>query len=161
VAAAKAGKHIISDKPLGMNAGEAKQMLDAAKAAGVVHAVVFNYRYNPLVQQMRQVLRSGKLGDIFYVHGDYLQDWLLYPTDYNWRLETQQSGEARAVGDIGSHWCDIVQYVTGLRIVKVLANFSTIHPERKKPKGPIETFSAVGKKLDAHESYKVTTEDAA
>lgn len=161
VMAAKAGKHIISDKPLGMNAREAKEMLDAAKASGIVHAVVFNYRYNPLVQQMRQVLRSGKLGDIYYVHGDYLQDWLLFETDYNWRLEPDQGGDARAVADIGSHWCDIVQYVTGLRITKVLANFSTIYPERKRPKGPIEAFAGVGKTFENYQSYPVNTEDAA
>ncbi|MBI1745601.1 MAG: Gfo/Idh/MocA family oxidoreductase [Acidobacteria bacterium] len=160
-AAAQAGKHIISDKPLGRNAREAKLMLEAVQAAGIVHAVVFNYRYNPMVQEMRQRMRRGDLGEIYYAHGDYLQDWLLYPTDYNWRLEPEQSGESRALGDIGSHWCDLAQYVTGLRIVKVLANFTTIHQERRRPQGPLETFSGVGKQLDTYQSYKVTSEDAA
>src|SRR5476649_625089 len=100
-------KHVISDKPLATTAADARLLLDAARAAGVVHAVTFNYRGNPLVQQAREMVAAGEIGPVHFVHGNYLQDWLLLPTDTSWRLDPGKGGASCAVADIGSHWCDL------------------------------------------------------
>jgi predicted dehydrogenase len=130
-AAIAAGKHIISDKPLGMNAAEAKHLLDLATAAGVFHGVTFNYRGNPLVQHARQAIADGQIGEPRFIHGHYLQDWLLKDEDYSWRLEPDKGGPTSALGDIGSHWCDIAEHVTGRRITHVLADITTAVPVRR------------------------------
>ena len=132
-AAISRGKHIISDKPLAMNAGEARALWQQARAAGVVHAVTFNYRGNPLVQQARALIANGDIGRPHFVHGHYLQDWLLHDTDYSWRLEPEKGGASSALGDVGSHWCDLAQHVSGLRIVEVLADLTTVIARRRKP----------------------------
>ena len=133
MAALAARKHVISDKPLAMTAAAARQLLDAANQAGVVHAVTFNYRGNPLVQQAREMIAGDELGAVHFIHGAYLQDWLLEPTDFSWRLEPEKGGASSAVGDIGSHWCDLVQHVAGRRIVEVLADLTTVIDTRLKP----------------------------
>src|SRR5713101_5491148 len=142
LAAVAQRKHIVSDKPLAMSAGEARQLWDAAKKAGVVHAVTFNYRGNPLVQQAREMIAGGELGRVHFVHGGYLQDWLLQETDFSWRLEPEKGGPTSAVGDIGSHWCDLAQHVVGQRIVEVLADFTTVIDTRLKPAAASEAFAA-------------------
>ncbi len=119
-------KHVVSDKPLATTAAEARALAEAARAAGVVHAVTFNYRGNPLVQQARDMIAAGDIGPVHFVHGSYLQDWLLFPTDTSWRLDPAQGGASCAVADIGSHWCDLVQHVTGQRIVRVLSDVTTV-----------------------------------
>src|SRR5882672_3347342 len=124
-------KHVISDKPLAMTADAARRLLDAAADAGVVHAVTFNYRGNPLVQQAREMIAGGEIGDVHFIHGAYLQDWLLKATDFSWRLEPDKGGESSAVGDVGSHWCDLAEHVTGHRIAAVLADLSTVIPRRE------------------------------
>jgi len=124
-------KHIVSDKPLTMSAPEAADLWRAAERAGVVHAVTFNYRGNPMVQQAREAIASGEIGPVRFVHGAYLQDWLLLPSDTNWRLDPAQGGESSAFADIGSHWCDLVQHVTGHRIVEVLADLTAVIPSRR------------------------------
>jgi predicted dehydrogenase len=139
-AAIARGKHIVSDKPLAMTAKEAGQLVALAQKAGVVHAVTFNYRGNPLVQQARQMIARGEIGRPQFIHGSYLQDWLLHDTDYSWRLEPDKGGASSALGDIGSHWCDLAQHVTGLRIVEVLADLTTVIKERWKPDGSREAF---------------------
>lgn len=159
LAAIARGKHVIADKPLALNSADARTMLEAAERAGVVHAVTFNYRYNPLVQHARVVLKRGDFGPVHFVHGAYLQDWLLYPNDYNWRLESE-GGESRAVADIGSHWCDLVGYVTGSRISQVLADYSTVFPKRLKPRGSREAFASSGAE-ETFDEYTVDTEDFA
>jgi predicted dehydrogenase len=141
MAALTRGKHVVSDKPLAATAGEARALWQAAQRAGVVHAVTFNYRGNPLVQQARAMVQSGEVGALHFVHGSYLQDWLLYPTDYSWRLETDKGGASSAIGDIGSHWCDLVQHVTDLRITRVLADLATVVKTRYRPAGSTEAFS--------------------
>jgi predicted dehydrogenase len=152
-------KHIVSDKPLAMTAAEALQLWQTAERAGVVHAVTFNYRGNPLVQQAREMVAAGELGPLHFIHGAYLQDWLLEPTDFSWRLEPEKGGQTSAVGDIGSHWCDLVQHVTGQRIVEVLAEFTTVVGTRMKPTASLEAF-ATG--IDGtRESVAVTSEDLA
>jgi predicted dehydrogenase len=159
LAAVAQRKHIVSDKPLAMSAGEARQLWDAATKAGVVHAVTFNYRGNPLVQQAREMIAGGELGRVHFVHGGYLQDWLLQETDFSWRLEPEKGGATSAVGDIGSHWCDLAQHVVGQRIVEVLADFTTVINTRLKPAAASEAFAA---STDAvHEPFTVRSEDLA
>jgi predicted dehydrogenase len=141
-AAIAAGKHIVSDKPLALTGDEAGKLLEQARKAGVVHAVTFNYRGNPLVQQARDLVARGEIGKPNFIHGCYLQDWLLKDTDYSWRLEPDKGGASSALGDIGSHWCDLAQHVSGLRIVEVLADITTVIKERRKPSGSREAFQA-------------------
>jgi predicted dehydrogenase len=143
-AAIARGKHVISDKPLAMTAAEAKKLLDAATKAGIVHAVTFNYRGNPLVQQARHAIARGDIGKPHFLVGQYLQDWLLKDTDYSWRLEPDKGGASSALGDIGSHWCDLAQHISGLRITHVLGDITTVIPKRKRPRGSREAFSTAG-----------------
>jgi predicted dehydrogenase len=143
-AAIAKGKHVVSDKPLAMTAAEAKKLLDAANKAGIVHAVTFNYRGNPLVQQARLAIARGDIGRPHFLVGYYLQDWLLKDTDYSWRLEPDKGGASSALGDIGSHWCDLAQHISGLRITEVLGDITTVIPKRKKPRGSREAFAAGG-----------------
>ena len=150
-AAIARGKHVVSDKPLAMTAAEAKQLLDAATKAGIVHAVTFNYRGNPLVQEARLAIARGDIGKPHFLHGSYLQDWLIKDTDYSWRLEPDKGGASSALGDIGSHWCDLAQHVSGLRITDVLGDITTTIPKRKKPRGSREAFQAGG----ANEAFDV------
>ena len=159
LAALAAGKHVISDKPLATTAADARLLLDAANKAGVVHAVTFNYRGNPLVQQAREMIAAGALGPVHFVHGAYLQDWLLEATDFSWRLEPEKGGESSAVGDIGSHWCDLVQHVTGRRIVEVLADLTTVVDTRLKPPASPEAFARSGDA--AREPVRIRSEDLA
>lgn len=136
------GKHVVSDKPLALTADEARKLRDQAAKAGVHNAVTFSYRGNPLVQQARHSIAQGRIGTPRFIYGHYIQDWLLRDTDYSWRLEPDKGGESSALGDIGSHWCDLVQHVSGLRITHVLGDISTIVPQRKKPRGRREAFAA-------------------
>ena len=153
------GKHIVSEKPLATSADEARSLWFAARDAGVVHAVTFNYRGNPMVQQARAMVAAGEIGPAHYVHGAYLQDWLLKPTDFSWRLEPDKGGASSAVADIGSHWCDLTQHVTGLRIESVLADLATVVPVRYKPREASEAFAAAG---DARgEPFEMRSEDLA
>lgn len=152
-------KHVVSDKPLATSAAAARRLCDAAAAAGVVNAVTFNYRGNPMVQQARAMIAAGEIGAAHYVHGNYLQDWLLEPTDFSWRLEPEKGGQSSAIGDIGSHWCDLVEHVTGRRIVEVLADLTTVIGTRLKPAASPEAFA---KSADAgRERFTVTSEDLA
>src|SRR5215510_6082779 len=159
-AAIAKGKHVVSDKPLAMTAAEAKTLLDQATKAGIVHAVTFNYRGNPLVQQARHLIARGDLGKPHFVHGHYLQDWLLKDTDYSWRLEPDKGGASSALGDIGSHWCDLAQHISGLRITHVLGDITTTIKKRKKPKGAREAFAAAGANEEL-ESVDIKVEDLA
>jgi predicted dehydrogenase len=152
-------KHVVSDKPLAMTATEARGLLDAATRAGVVHAVTFNYRGNPLVQQARAMIAAGELGALHFVHGSYLQDWLLEPTDFSWRLEPDKGGASSAIGDIGTHWGDLVQHVTGHRITAVLADLTTVVSTRLKPRQATEAFSGGG--TSQREPVAITSEDLA
>jgi predicted dehydrogenase len=159
-AAIAKGKHVISDKPLAMTAAEAKKLLDAANKAGIVHAVTFNYRGNPLVQQARHAIARGDIGKPNFLVGYYLQDWLLKDTDYSWRLEPDKGGASSALGDIGSHWCDLAQHISGLRITDVLGDITTVIPTRKKPRGSREAFQA-GSGQDPVDFVDIKVEDLA
>jgi predicted dehydrogenase len=156
-----AGKHLVSEKPLAMNSKQSAELVRLAKKAGVLNGINFNYRFYPLIQHARALIADKKAGDVRLVHGSYLQDWLLFDTDYNWRLEPAVGGKSRAVADIGSHWCDLIQHVTGLRIVEVMADLSTVIPVRKKPKTTIETFAGKALKPSDYDHMKIATEDYA
>ncbi len=132
-AALLAGKHVVCEKPLAMTAAESAELVKLAAETGRVNAINFNIRMYPMVQQARSLVQSGEIGDLFILQGSYLQDWLLFSTDWNWRLEPGLGGTLRAVGDIGSHWLDLMTFITGLRVEEVYADFKTFHPVRKKP----------------------------
>jgi len=156
-----AGKHVISEKPLAMTTEESRELVRLARASGLIHAVDFNYRYYPLVQHARAMVQAGEVGDIFNVHGSYLQDWLYLATDWNWRLQPELSGESRAIADIGSHWCDLMQFITGQDITRVMADLRTVHKTRMKPTRDVETYA--GKQLtpEDYEPQEINTEDYA
>lgn len=137
-----AGKHVVCEKPLGLTAAEGADLVERAEAAGVVNAVCFNIRFYPLNHQMASMVRSGEIGAPRFVTGSYLQDWLLLETDWNWRLIPEEAGGLRAVADIGSHWMDLARFITGQRIVEVMADLHTFVPVRRHPAGPVETFAA-------------------
>jgi predicted dehydrogenase len=153
-----AGKDIFSEKPLAVNSVEAEELLEISKKNDVYHGVNFNYRHYPLVKELKHKIIND-IGKVNIVQGYYLQDWLLYDTDYNWRVDSKAGGKSRAVADIGSHWCDLMQYVTGLSISKVFANLKTIHPYRKKPLSEVKTFDKEEKNEIEYESVEVDTED--
>jgi predicted dehydrogenase len=155
-----AKKHIISEKPLAMTSAESRELVRLAKDAQVVNAINFNYRYMPLVQHAREMCQAAAdVGRIYAVHGSYLQDWLLLANDWNWRLVPELSGDSRAVADVGSHWCDLVQFITGLKIVRVMADLVTIHPVRKRPKVEVETYAGKVLRPEDLEDVKINTED--
>jgi predicted dehydrogenase len=141
MAALEAGKHVISDKPLAMNSEQARTLRDAAIAAQVAHVVTFNYRGNPLVQQARTMIAKGEAGPLTFVHGQYLQDWMTDPNVYSWRSDPAKGGTSSALGDIGSHWCDLAEHVSGLRIESVLADLTTVVPVRYSAGSSAEAFS--------------------
>lgn len=159
--ALNAGKHVICEKPLTTTKEEAEELLALAKEKGLIHATNFNIRFYPLMHQLKTMIEKGDLGEIFSVNGSYLQDWLFYETDYNWRLETEQSGDSRAIADIGSHWMDLVEFVTGLRVTEVFADFATFHKVRKKPLKPIETYSGKLLTPEDYQDVPISTEDYA
>jgi predicted dehydrogenase len=157
--ALEAGKHVVCEKPLAVTSEQSAELLELASRAGLVHCTNFNLRFYPLVLDARERVLAGELGEVWNVHGGFLQDWLAFPTDWNWRLEPEKGGELRVIGDIGSHWMDMAQFVTGLRIVEVLADFSTVFPLRQRPRGEVETFASGGDV--EREDVPVTTEDFA
>ena len=153
------GKHVLCEKPLTMTSAEAKDLLDRAEVKGIVHATNHNLRYYPVVQHIRQMIAAGELGEILAVQGTYSQDWLLYDTDYNWRIEAEHNGKLRAMGDIGSHWMDMVQHLTALPITAVCGELTTFHKTRKKPKGSVQTFSGKTLSPDDYLSIPIDTDD--
>jgi len=161
MAALKAGKHLLSEKPLAVSSRQSRELVRAARAAGVESAVDFNYRMYPLAQEMRAMCASGKLGRLYLAHGTYLQDWLYLETDYNWRLETKLGGRPRAVGDIGSHWFDLFQHVSGEEVTEVCADFRTVHRTRRRPKRAVEAFAGRNLRPRDFQRMRIDTEDCA
>jgi predicted dehydrogenase len=159
-AALAAGKHVVCEKPLATTSAETGELLRLAERSGLVHTVNFNIRFYPQCQEARARVAAGELGRITLVSGAYLQDWLLRATDWNWRLDPALGGSPRAVGDIGSHWLDLVSFVTARRVEAVIADLTTFIPVRRRPVGPVETFAGGG---GGGETVDVTmeTEDAA
>ncbi|WP_449548382.1 Gfo/Idh/MocA family protein [Lelliottia amnigena] len=153
----RAGKHVFSEKPLCMTPEEARELVELAERAGVVHGVSFVYRQFAMVRQAQSMMREGSLGRLFASHGSYLQDWMLLDTDYNWRVDAALGGASRAVADIGSHWCDTVQFITGRQIVEVMADLSIVWPTRKANVAGNSTFTQEDSAV--FENKAVTTED--
>lgn len=158
-AALDAGKHLLSEKPLALTSEQTARLTALAAGAGVVTGVCHNYRHYPLVRHAKELLSSGEHGTPHLVHGGYLQDWLLLRDDWNWRLIPERAGRSRAVADIGSHWIDLAQYLTGARVTRVCARLSTLHRERLRPRDEVQTFSSA--RDGGTETVRVETEDAA
>src|SRR4051812_18132694 len=155
-----AGKHVVCEKPLALTAADARDLVARADAAGKVNAVCFNLRFYPLCHQARALVRDGAIGAPRFITGHYLQDWLLLDTDWNWRLVPDEAGQLRAVADIGSHWLDLSRFITGKRIVEVMADLHTFVPVRRHPKGPVETFATAAPAGDLIEE-PMTSDDGA
>ncbi|TAJ99745.1 MAG: Gfo/Idh/MocA family oxidoreductase [Chloroflexota bacterium] len=136
-----AGRHVVCEKPLALTSAESRELVALAAGSGLVNAVNFNLRWYPLNQHVATMVGAGELGDVRLITGHYFQDWLLFDTDWNWRLEGDRGGELRAVGDIGSHWLDLTSFLSGLHVEALMADLATFIPIRQKPAGPIHTFS--------------------
>ena len=128
-----AGRHVVCEKPLAMDAASSAELVALAAETGLINATNFNIRYYPLNQQARETVAAGTLGDVRLVTGRYFQDWLLLESDWNWRLQPDRGGALRAVGDIGSHWIDLMQFLTGRRIESVMADMATFVELRQEP----------------------------
>jgi predicted dehydrogenase len=159
MAALSAGKHVLCEKPLATSVDEAKQLVAKATELKLANCTFHNLRYYPMVQQIRRMREGGELGEIYAVQGTYSQDWLLYDTDWNWRLDSSANGRSRCFADIGTHWCDMVEHLTGLRISSLCADLQTFHKTRKRPKGSIETFSGKTQQHGEYEEVSIDTED--
>lgn len=160
LAALKAGKHVVCEKPLAMNTRETAAIVKLARKTGTVFAVNYNVRFYPAVLQMRKLVAAGDLGEIIQVNGSYLQDWLFKDTDYNWRLLPSEGGKLRAVADIGTHWMDTASFVLGAKIKNVFADLGTFHRTRRRPLGEVQTFTKATAD-QKYQSYAVKTEDFA
>lgn len=159
-AALQAGKHVLCEKPLAMTSHESAKLVHIAAKCGLAAGVAYNIRFYPLCHEAAARIGRGSIGEVLHVTGSYVQDWLLYDTDFNWRVLAEDGGELRAVADIGTHWLDLVQFITGQRVVAVFADLRTVHDIRKRPSGGVETFS--GKQESAAgklEPVGISTED--
>jgi len=134
-AALEAGKHVLCEKPFTLTVAEARELVHLGASTALAHGIQHNLRYYPVVQQIRRMIEAGDLGEILIVQGTYSQDWLLHETDWNWRVNSAANGPLRAMGDIGSHWMDLIQHLTGLRITALCADLATLHPARQQPGG--------------------------
>jgi predicted dehydrogenase len=152
----EAGKHVLCEKPLGVSRADAEQAAAVAERTGMVNTMPFAYRFHPMVREMRARVQSEEFGEVNLMHGSYLQDWLLNPRATSWRVDPAAGGPSRAFGDIGSHWCDLVEWVTGDRITSLVATTSITIKQR--PAATAASFSAV--ESDAP-LLDVTTEDSA
>lgn len=154
----KAGKHVMCEKPLAMNSIQSRQLVDLAKQIGVVAAVAYNIRFYPLCHEAAARVVGESFGDVLHITGSYVQDWLLKETDFNWRVVAEDGGELRSVADIGTHWLDLVQFISGQRVVAVCADLQTVFPVRQRPVGGVQTFS--GDVASQTEPVAIQTEDA-
>jgi len=155
----RAGKHVLCEKPLAMDSRESQTLKGIERETGFVGGVAHNLRYYPLCQEARALVKSGAIGKPLLVHGKFHQDWLLFPSDWNWRLESKLGGDLRAVSDIGTHWMDLAMFVTGSRITEICADLATIHHTRRKPRGHVESFAKAG--TGAYDEVPISTDDYA
>lgn len=158
IAALEAGKHVVVEKPLAMDSASALEVVQVARRCGRHAMVSFTYRGYPMVRQARQLVVSGELGDLRLVHGMYLQDWLASSSDYNWRVEPALAGRSRAVSDIGSHWFDTTEWISGLRVTEVFADLATFLPTRDRPRVDTAAFSTP---TGISDPVTIASEDAA
>jgi predicted dehydrogenase len=154
-----AGKHVLCEKPLSVSVEEASELVDLARERSLRNCVCHNLRYYAIVQQMRRMREDGDLGEVLVVQGTYSQDWLLYETDWNWRIDAKAGGALRAMGDIGSHWFDMAEHLTGLRVRSLCADLQTFYSTRKRPKQRVETFEGKLLTTEDVEDTPVHTED--
>jgi predicted dehydrogenase len=154
--ALQAGKHVLCEKPLAISIEEGEELVALAAHHNLRNCVCHNLRCYPMVQQMRSLCEAGDLGEILLLQGTYFQDWLLYDTDWNWRVDAKAGGPSRCMADIGSHWFDMAEHITSLRVTSLCADLQTFHPRRKKPKHSVETFA---NKLLSPEDYIETAVD--
>jgi len=158
-AALHSGKHVLCEKPLATSSQQGKKLVALAAEKKLRNCTCHNLRFYPMVQHMRQMRIDGDLGEILVVQGTYSQDWLLYDTDWNWRIESQANGPSRVMADIGSHWCDMAEHVTGERIRSLCADLQIFHPTRKRPKHSVETFTGKTLTPDEYDTVRIDTED--
>ncbi len=155
----RAGKHVLCEKPLALDSRESAALVSLTKELKMVGGVAYNLRYYPLTQEARALIQRGVIGQVRLVHGSFLQDWLLFPTDWNWRLESKLGGDLRAVSDIGTHWLDLMMWITGSNVSELCADLATVLPTRRRPKGRVETFQKAG--TAETEEVLITTDDYA
>lgn len=153
--------HVLCEKPMTISVEEARILAHTAKEKNLINAVNYHNRFYPITHHMRQMIKEGQLGSILSIHGGYIQDWLLYETDFNWRLISSKSGKTRAVADIGSHWLDLIEYITGLKITEVMADFGTFYKHRKRSINSTQTFAKVLNPAKSYENVEIDTEDFA
>ncbi len=158
-AALEAGKHVLCEKPLATSVAEAQELAGLAAQKQLRNCVCHNLRFYPMVQQMKALREAGELGEIFIVQGTYFQDWLLYDTDWNWRVDAKSGGPSRCMADVASHWFDMAGHVTGLPVTSLCADLQTFLPTRKRPKHAVETFANKLLGPDDYEETAVNTED--
>ena len=156
VTAFEAGKHVLCEKPLALSVTEARALTELQNAKKLRGALCHNLRFYPMVQQIRAMRKAGELGDILVVQGTYSQDWMLYESDWNWRVDPTVSGMSRVMADIGSHFFDMAEHLTGLKVQSLCSDWQIFHLTRRKPKTGGETFS--GKLGTASESTEVRIE---
>ena len=160
LAALRAGKHVVCEKPLAMNTRETERIASLARGSGKVFAVNYNVRFYPAVLALRRMVARRELGEIIHVNGSYMQDWLFKDTDYNWRLLPQEGGKLRAVADIGTHWLDTASFILKAAVTSVFADLGTFHKTRRRPLGEVQTFARPDTKV-RYAKYQVATEDFA
>jgi predicted dehydrogenase len=159
LAVLRSGKHVLCEKPLAMNSSESAQLVQFAKESGYAAGIAYNIRYYPLCHEAAARVRSGSLGEVLHAFGSYVQDWLLFDNDFNWRVLAEDGGDLRAIADIGTHWLDLVQFITGQHVVAVCADLRTIHSQRTKEIGSQETFSGSRGPANSAETVSIKTED--
>ncbi|MBI3863334.1 MAG: Gfo/Idh/MocA family oxidoreductase, partial [Planctomycetia bacterium] len=160
VRALRAGKHVVCEKPLAMNALESGKLVRLAADSKVAAAVAYNIRFYPLCLEARERVARQTGRQVFHVAGSYVQDWLLHKTDFNWRVVAAEGGKLRALADIGTHWLDLVQFITGLRIVSLCADLATVHSTRRRPGGSVQTFGGAAGAVSQYDDVAIDTEDA-
>ena len=160
-ASLEAGKHVLCEKPLAVSVAQGRELVELARRTKLRNCTFHNLRFYPMVQQARQMCQSGELGDLLIVQGTYSQDWLLYDTDWNWRLVSAEGGPSRCLADIGSHWCDAIEHITGKRISSVCVDLATFHKTRKRPKAAVATFAGKTLRPEDYDEVLVDTEDYA
>jgi predicted dehydrogenase len=157
--ALEAGKHVLCEKPLALNVTESGALAALAQQKSLAAAVCYNVRFYPLCLEVKEWIASGRLGEIYHITGSYMQDWLLHDTDFNWRVLAAEGGALRAIADIGTHWLDLVQAMTGLHVTAVCADLKTVWPTRRRPIDPVATFHNQTPSANGFNDVAISTED--